>query len=440
MTALMSAVVIAAMTVTAAPPPTSSNSTLIYAGRLIDGKSNKARIGQSIVVKDGTITRVTVGYLRPAEGQTVIDLKNYTVMPGLMDMHTHITGELNPRSYSEGFFMNPADYAFRSLQYAERTLMAGFTTIRDLGDRHNVSISLRNAIDRGWVKGPRIYTAAKAIATTGGHGDPTNGLNATLKGDPGPKEGVINGVDEAMKAVRQRYKDGANLIKLTGTGGVLSLGKSGQNPQFTQEEFNAVVKAAKDYGFTVAVHAHGAEGMKRALRAGVTSIEHGTYMDEDTIRLFIETGAYYVPTISAGKWVAKKAEESGYFPPVVRPKAATIGARIAKTFATAYKKGVKIAFGTDCGVSPHGDNAKEFVYMVEAGMPPMKAIQAATLHAARLMQIDDKLGTLERGKLADIVAVKGNPLKNIKAMLEVGFVMKGGDVFKTPTPSVADRR
>ncbi len=431
MTALLSAALVATLSVCASPDREPSG-YLIYAGRLIDGQRSKPRIGMSVVVRNGKIARVATGYLKPAPDLKIVDLKAHTVMPGLMDMHTHITSQHNPKSYSERFFLNPADYAFRSVQYAERTLMAGFTTVRNLGDRDNTSVALRNAIRKGWIKGPRIYTAAKAIGTTGGHADPTNGLISSFKGDPGPKEGVINGPQDAMKAVRQRYKDGADLIKLTATGGVLSLGKSGQNPQFTYEELKAVVAAARDYGFAVAVHAHGAEGMKRALRAGVHSIEHGTYMDKEVIRLFLRTGAYYVPTIMAGKWVAHKAKQDGYFPAVVRPKAATIGTELAKTFRTAYKAGVKIAFGTDSGVSAHGDNAQEFVYMVEAGMPPMKAIQSATLEAAKLLRVEDKLGTIKKGKLADIVAVKGNPLQDIKLMLDVAFVMKDGHVYKRP--------
>ena len=435
MTALISATLCTVLTVGAAPAgdaPSPKSGYLIHAGRLIDGQRSKPRLKMSVVVRDGKIAKVAKGYLEPEPNQQVVDLKAYTVMPGLMDMHTHLTGQHNPRSYSERFFMNPADYAYRSVQYAERTLMAGFTTVRNVGDLDNISVSLKNAIKKGWIKGPRIYTAAKAIGTTGGHADPTNGLAKRLKGDPGPLDGVINGPEDAMKAVRQRYKDGADLIKLTATGGVLSLGKSGQNPQFTFQELKAIVKAAKDYGFTVAVHAHGAEGMKRALLAGVDSIEHGTYLDDEVIRLFKRTGAYYVPTLMAGKWVAMKAKEAGYFPAIVRPKAITIGAELSKTFGRAYRAGVKIAFGTDSGVSAHGDNAHEFVYMVEAGMPPMKAIQAATLQAAKLMRIEDQLGTIASGKIADVVAVAGNPLEDIKRMLKVSFVMKAGRIYKRP--------
>jgi imidazolonepropionase-like amidohydrolase len=278
----------------------------------------------------------------------------------------------------------------------------------------------------------RIFTAGKSLATTGGHADPTNGTADEFEGDPGPKEGVLNGPEDARKAVRQRYKDGADLIKLTATGGVLSLAASGQNPQFTDEELQAVVATAKDYGMTVAVHAHGTEGMKRAVLAGVDSIEHGTFMTDEVMELMKERGTYWVPTNMAGEWVAKKAAEPGFLPEIVRPKAAAIGPVIKETFRKAHAAGVKIAFGTDSGVSPHGENAREFELMVEGGMPPMKAIQSATLVASQLLRVEDKLGTLEEKKLADVIAVKGNPLEDIKAMHDVVFVMKEGVTYKSP--------
>ena len=332
--------------------------------------------------------------------------------------------------------MGPGTYAIRSVVYAERTLMAGFTTVRDVGDRFNLSIPLRDAIKEGLVPGPRIFTAATSLASTGGHGDGTNGLRADLQGDPGPREGIVNTVEDAKKAVRQRYKDGADLIKITATGGVLSLAKNGQNPQFGEEEIRAIVETARDYGFIVAAHAHGAEGMKRAIRAGVTSIEHGTYMDEETIELFKQHGTYFVPTIMAGRFVAEKAALDGYFPDLVRPKAAAIGPLIQETFARAYKAGVKIAFGTDSGVSPHGENAKEFEYMVEAGMPPMEAIRSATVAPAEMLGIYEDLGSLEPGKLADIVAVVGDPLEDVRRLQDVSFVMKEGVVYKRdPSPA-----
>ncbi|TQV72890.1 amidohydrolase family protein [Aliikangiella marina] len=404
---------------------------LIHAGRVLDVKQLEVNKSQSIRIKDNKIVAVLDGYVQPKEGEQVVDLKSKTVMPGLMDMHVHLSGQGSKNSYSEKFFMNDTDAALRSTVFAKKTLYAGFTTVRDLGEHYKgLPISLRKAIERGYIEGPRIYASGKSIATTGGHADPTNGLRHDMMGDPGPERGVINGPAEAMKAVRQRYKEGADVIKLTVTGGVLSLAKSGSNPQFTEEELRAVVETAKDYDFVVAVHAHGAEGMKRAVRAGVDSVEHGTYMDNETIRLMKKNGTYYVPTISAGKWVAEKAAEAGYYPKVVQPKAAAIGPKIQSTFAKAYDKGVKIAFGTDAGVFPHGLNGREFRYMVEAGMPAFEAIQSATLNTAQLLKIEDQVGTIEPGMLADIVAVNGDPLKDIKLMESVSFVMKDGKIYK----------
>lgn len=404
--------------------------TIIHAGTLIDGVSAKAKTKQSIVIDGNKIIAIHNGYIKAEKGDTLIDAKAHTVMPGLMDMHTHLTSFYDKNTYAERFKANAADYAFKSVGFAKTTLDAGFTTVRDLGDRYNVTVALRNAINKGLILGPRIYTSAKSIATTGGHADPTNGSSAVIVGDPGPKQGVINGADDAYKAVRQRYKDGADLIKITATGGVLSVAKNGQNPQFTNKELAAIVDAAKDYEMTVAVHAHGTEGMNRAIKAGVDSIEHGTYMSAETMKLMKKYGTFYVPTITAGKYVAQQAAVPNFYPAIVQPKAAAIGPKIHDTFERAYKAGVKIAFGTDSGVYPHGENWKEFVYMTEAGMPAMEAIQSATMGAATLLKIDDKLGSLEQGKLADIIVVADNPLKDISKMEQVKLVIKNGVVYK----------
>ena len=402
--------------------------TVIHCGNLIDGKSNDVQAQMTVVVENNLITRVEKGFTKPGSSDKLIDLSKKTVMPGLIDLHVHLEGETNKDQALQRFTLNKADVAFRSTVFAKKTLMAGFTTVRDLGGS-GVNISLRNAINQKLVVGPRIFTSGKSIGTTGGHADPTNGYREDLMGDPGPKEGVINSPEDARQAVRQRYKDGSDLIKITATGGVLSIAKDGSGPQFTDEELKAIVETARDYGMHTAAHAHGSEGMKRAVLAGITTIEHGTKMTEEVMDLMKQKGTYYVPTITAGKFVADKAKEPGYYHPLVVPKALEIGPQIQTTFGNAYKRGVKIAFGTDAGVFPHGENGKEFGYMVEAGMPAMEAIKSATVVAAEVVGMSDKIGTIEAGKLADIVATDENPLRNIKTMEKVSFVMKDGVVY-----------
>lgn len=404
--------------------------TLIHAGSVIDGAADRAVTEKTIRVSGTTITAIENGYTKAGKDDTVIDLSNKTVLPGLMDMHTHLSGQYSPDSRLEQFTLNEADYTINAVANARKTLDAGFTVVRDLGDSRNVTVAVRNAIDKGTLAGPKIFTAAKSLATTGGHADPTNGWAKPLMGAPGPTEGVVNSVEDARQAVRQRYKDGADWIKITATGGVLSVAKSGQNPQFMDDELQAIIDTAADYGMRVAAHAHGAEGMKRAINAGVASIEHGTYMTDENIELMKQHGTYYVPTIMAGVWVGEKSKIDGFFPELVRPKAATIGPQIQQTFAKAYKAGIPIVFGTDTGVSAHGDNAQEFGLMVDAGMPAMEAIQSSTSIAAKFLEIDETHGTLTSGKQADIIAVEGDPLQNIRVLEKVGFVMKGGVVYK----------
>ena len=404
--------------------------TFIHAGKMIDGK-NDIPIEMVTIILDGkTIQTVNRGYLDPGKKDTLIDLKDFTILPGLMDMHTHLSGQSSPKRYMEKFYMDLDEYAYRSIPYAKKTLMAGFTTVREVGGI--ISNSIRDAINEGHIIGPRIFSAGKSIATTGGHADPSSGLNMRFMGDPGPKDGVINGARDAKKAVRQRYKNGADLIKITATGGVLSIAKNSKNPQFTEDEIRAIVETADDYDMHVAAHAHGAEGMKRAIRACVRSIEHGTLMDAEVMTLMKQYGTYYVPTISAGMFVAEKAKEDGYYPPIIVPKALEIGPRILKTFSIAHKFGIKIAFGTDSGVSYHGDNAKEFVHMVEGGMLPMDAVKSATMVSAELLGIQDKLGSIETNKIADIIAVEGNPIDDISFLQNVIFVMKEGKVYRSP--------
>ena len=402
--------------------------TLIHAGKLIDGKSDRVQSRISIVVDGNTIADIQDGFISSNDFENYIDLRNHTVLPGLMDMHVHFGGEYLSKAESPLKVEREME-AILATQHALVTFKSGFTTVRQVGDSGLVAISLRDAINAGKVVGPRIFAAGKTIATTGGHADPTNGKALDDYAYPLPEQGVVNGPYEVYTAVRQRYKDGADGIKITVTGGVLSPAKSGDNPQFTQEEVDAVVSAAKDYGMWVAVHAHGAEGMKRAIKAGVDSIEHGTFMDDEAMDLMIENGTYYVPTISAGVWVAEKSKIDNFFPEIVRPKAASVGPQISGTFKKAHKRGVKIAFGTDAGVQKHGTNWKEFVYMVENGMSEMKAIQSATMETAKLLRIEDKLGSIEEGKLADMIAVKGNPLDDISILENIEVIIKDGVVY-----------
>lgn len=408
---------------------TQAQKTIIHCGTLIDGKTADVQTQMTLVIEGTIIIALEKGFTKPGTADKLIDLSKKTVMPGLIDMHVHLEGETSKDQALQRFTQNEADIAFRSTVYAKKTLMAGFTTVRDLGGS-GVNVSLRNAVNTGLVVGPRIIAAGKSIATTGGHADPTNGYRKDLMGDPGPKEGVINSPEDARQAVRQRYKDGSDVIKITATGGVLSIAKDGSGPQFTLEELKAIVETAKDYGMHTAAHAHGAEGMKRAVMAGITTIEHGTLMTDEVMTLMKEKGTYHVPTISAGMFAAQQAKVMGYYHPLVVPKALAIGPQIQETFAKSYKAGVKIAFGTDAGVFPHGENGKEFTYMVEAGMPAMEAIKSATIVNAGILGLADKIGTLEVGKLADIVATDENPLKNIKTMETVSFVMKEGVIYK----------
>ncbi len=404
--------------------------TYIQSGKIVDTKNGKILSEKTIIVSGERIKSIEDGFVQPKnEGDSLIDLREMTLLPGLTDMHVHMEEESNPGAYLEPFTLNEADRAFNSLSFAKATLMAGFTTVRDLGGS-GVNISLRNAINNGKVVGPRIFTAGKSLATTGGHADPTNGYNNILVGDPGPKEGVVNGVEDAKKAVRQRYKNGADLIKITATGGVLSVAKSSSNPQFSIEEIKAITETAKDYGFHVAAHAHGDEGMQRAVKGGVRTIEHGTLMSEQTMDLMKQYDTYLVPTITAGKEVTEKAKIKDYYPAIIVPKALEIGPKIQNTFSKAYKRGVSIAFGTDAGVFPHGENGKEFGFMVEAGMPAMSAIQSATITPAKILNMETESGQLAAGFYADIIAVKEDPTKNIKTLEDVRFVMKEGKVYK----------
>src|SRR6201996_1594532 len=398
--------------------------TYIQCGRLIDGIANAAQSQVTILIEGGTIIDIQKGYTTGSGADKVINLRNKTVMPGLIDCHVHLESQGSKNSLIETFTLSDADIAYQASVYAKRTLMAGFITVRDLGGS-GVNISLRKAIAHGLVDGPRIITAGRAISSSGGHMDGSVGFrDDAFNHKFGPDDGVADGRDELIKAVRLQIKRGSDVIKIASTGGVLDLSENGSGAEFTIDEIKAVVETAKDYGLRVACHAHGAEGIKRAILGGVTSIEHGTFMNEEDMELAKKYGTYYVPTIIAGKSVADSAQIKGFFPPVIARKAIEVGTKIQNTFARAYKSGVKIAFGTDAGVYAHGKNYIEFQYMVEAGMPPMEAIKAATTSAADLLGLSDQVGSITKGKMADIVAIDGDPIGDIKNMKNMAFVMK----------------
>ncbi|MCE7944443.1 MAG: amidohydrolase family protein [Chlorobi bacterium CHB1] len=394
--------------------PARAQRTLVHAGTLIDGISDKTQNNITLIIEKGRIIAIEKGFTAAKTNDKIIDLKNKFVLPGLMDMHTHLSGQTEKAGYLKRFQLYPPEQALAATQYLKNTLMAGFTTVRDLGGGEGVDLALRNAVNRGDIIGPRMLVAGKSLAVMGGHADPTNGFREDILGIPGIEEGVINGVESARTATLLAIKRGADWVKITATAGVLSLSGNAQNPQFTEEEIRAIVNTAADFGRKVAAHAHGAEGAKRAIRAGVASIEHGTFMDDETMALMKQNSVYWVPTITAGKSVADSAKIPGYYSPIVVPKALSIGPMIQETFRRAYKAGVPIAFGTDAGVFRHGRNAMEFQYMVEAGMPPMAAIKSATYHTAKLL----------------VIAVAVDPLQDIKALQNVAFVMKDGVVYK----------
>ncbi len=407
-----------------------AQTTYLHCGRLlpINGDPQTA---VTLVVEGNKIARIEKGYTAVPPDAAVIDLKNKTVLPGLIDCHVHIEWEQSRGSYSEKYTMNDVDIAFRALVYARRTLEAGFTTIRDLGGR-GANLALRNAINSGWAEGPRILTSGKSLSVTGGHGDATTGSRWDLfDPPPGAEDGIADGPDACRTAVRTQIKRGADCIKVCATGGVLSLARDGRLPHYAEDELTTIVKTARDMGVDVAAHAHGDAGIRRAAAAGVVSIEHGTFMSDTTMDVMKKHGTWYIPTLTAGFAVSDSAKYAkGFFPEVVRVKALEIGPRISETVTKAYGKGVKIAFGTDAGVFPHGKNNLEFVYMSNAGMKNADILRAATIHAATLLRMQDRIGTLEAGKLADIVAVDGNPLEDIRAMLKVTFVMKDGKVYR----------
>ncbi len=406
-----------------------AQTTLIHCGKLIPINSEPIT-NATLVLEGNKIQRINRGFSAVPPGAELIDLKTKSVLPGLIDCHVHIEWEQSRSSYTEKYLLNDADIAFRAAVYAKRTLEAGFTTVRDLGGT-GVNIALRNAINSGWTPGPRILTAGRILSITGGHGDATTGSRWDLFDPPIPEMGIADGPDECRAAVRTQIKRGADCIKVCATGGVISLARDGRLPHYSEEELVTIVNTARDLGIDVAAHAHGDEGIRRAVEAGVVTIEHGTFLSDATMDLMIKHGTWYVPTLTAGHAVSDSAQfAKGFFPETVRLKALDIGPQIQSTTARVYKKGVKIVFGTDAGVFPHGKNNLEFLYMAEAGMKNTDILRAATIDAATMLRLNDKIGSLEVGKLADIVAVDGDPLNDIRAMLKVVFVMKDGVVVR----------
>ncbi len=410
------------------PAPGSAPDTYIHAGRLLaDPASGAVLTEQTIIVRAGRIVSITPGYTDPA-GADAIDLRNEFVLPGLIDSHVHITSEQGPNSRINTFLKTSADGAIAGVGFGMKTLEAGFTTIADLGANAEAILALRDGIARGDIDGPRIIASAGGISIHGGHGDANGmprGMALHLRGP-----GVCSGADDCARAVRERVRDGADVIKITATGGVLSITAAGLGQQFTDEELSAIIEAAHAMGRSVTAHAHGVDGINSFLRAGGDSIEHGTFSDEESARLYKENGAYLVPTLLAGDFVAREAaKEDTFLQPAQQQKALEAGPQMLGMLRRMHAAGVKIAFGTDTGVSAHGDNAQEFALMVEAGMTPLEAITAATNNAAAHFRLDHEIGTIAPGKAADIIAVDGDPLTNVRELESVDFVMKGGKVY-----------
>jgi len=407
-----------------------ANTTIIFAGELLTVAGDKTIQNQTIIIEDKKIKQIDSGFVDVShypKDSTIIDLKHKFVLPGLMDMHVHLQGQLGPKNDSEALKMSDQLMGFRSTYYGMKTLMAGFTTVRDVGSNSQYMYGYRDAVNKGWIDGPRII-AAGGVGITGGHAD-ISGVKPDLM-EFYTQKSICDGPYDCRRATRRAIKFGADLIKITSTGGVLTDRNTGTGQQMEADELKEVVRAAHRMGRKVASHAHQEDGIIAALEAGVDSIEHGTYTGPKAIKLFKKTGAYLVPTLLAGDTVVKMAKTQDFMSPAIKKKAIRVGADMQGNFAKAYKAGVKVAFGTDSGVSHHGINAQEAVLMHKAGMSEMEVIKAATVNSAELLGMSESIGTIEVGKYADIIAVDKSPLTDIKELLDVDFVMKEGKVFK----------
>jgi imidazolonepropionase-like amidohydrolase len=410
---------------------TAANTQLIYAGKLLSVAGEPPLSQQTIVVKNDLITAIVPGFIDINEfdnNTQLIDLSKHFVMSGLMDMHVHLQGELGPKNDSEKLKMSDADVLIRSAYFAKKTLLAGFTTVRDLGGSPEQSFALRDGIANGFIQGPRIIAAGSNVSVTGGHGD-VDGMSPDML-EMHTAKTICDGPYDCRRATRLAIKYGADVIKITSTGGVLSDTNTGTGQQMANDELKEVINAAHALGRKVASHAHAATGINAALRAGVDSIEHGSYANDESIKLFKQTGAYLVPTLMAGDTVVNLAKQSNFMSAAIRAKAIRVGGDMTQNFKRAFESGVKIAYGTDSGVSKHGNNAREAILMFNAGMSPQQILKSATVNAADLIGQKNTLGTIEQGKIADIIAMKVNPLDNIEALLTIDFVMKSGDVVK----------
>lgn len=412
------------------------NTKVLHAGNIFDPNTKAVLQQKTVVIQQGKITRIENGYLTLSQlklqsnDTKVIDLKDKFLMPGFIDMHVHITDERNPdENPHEWTTLNDSDAAYKVVPFLNRTLEAGFTTVRDLGADHKLIGAIKRSVQKGYIAGPRVIAATSAISATGGHGD-FHGYRTEIEEAMGENVAICDGSDDCRRAVRAVVKQGADVIKITATGGVLSNTAAGVGKQLTDDELKAIVETAHSLGRKVAAHAHQADGINAALRAGVNSIEHGSYLDDESVKLFVETGAYLVPTLLAGVSVTEELDVNPNIPPAIVTKIKEVGPVVEASFKRALKGGVNIAFGTDSGVSKHGTNAREFELLVKYGMNEADAIVSATKTAAELLGMENQIGTIEVGKWADIVAVSGNPLQDISLLKNVQFVMKEGKVYK----------